>query len=104
MSLATALRMHYPTIKNIELETILSYLHLKTVDETQTAFAKSGIHISETTAFKWRELAKEDSVSQLWDNANENEDTGTNPASPDPETKCFQRLSQAWKRIFSSEK
>ena len=96
MSLATALRMHYPTIKNIELDTILSHLQLKTVDETQTAFAKSGIHISETTAFKWRELAKEDSVSKLWDDDNED----TNPTSPDPKPKCFQRFSQAWIWIF----
>ncbi len=48
--------------KNISPEELLTYLRLPTTDDTQTAFAKKGLHISETTATRWRELANEGEV------------------------------------------
>ena len=48
--------------ENISPEELLTYLRLPTNDDTQTAFAKKGLHISETTATRWRELANEGDV------------------------------------------
>jgi hypothetical protein len=90
--------------KDIGLETALSHLNLKTVDETQTAFALSGIHISESTAFKWREMAKENPTPQFWetDPKKDSDNTDQNPSctTPDVKTKCFKRLLHSCARIF----
>lgn len=48
--------------QNISPEELLAYLRLPSTDDTQTAFAKKGLHISETTAKKWRDLANEGDV------------------------------------------
>ena len=69
---------------NLDLGTALSHLGLETVDQTQTAFAVSGIHISESTAFSWREMARENSFQpQLLQ-----EDTQDDQS----DATCFQRL------------
>ena len=69
---------------SIELENMLSHLKLDTVDATQTAFANDGIHISETTAFKWRGLAKENMISELPKLLYEDdENAGRNPIHED---------------------
>ena len=47
---------------NLSPEELLFCLRLPTIDDTQTAFAKKGLHISETTAARWRELANDESV------------------------------------------
>ena len=39
--------------------TIIQILQLPTIDGTQTAFAAYNIHISESTARKWREYAND---------------------------------------------
>ena len=70
--------------QTIDLKTALSYLDLNTVDQTQTAFAMSGVHISESTAFSWREMTRENSIPpQFW------EDYET---QPQPKPTCFKRL------------
>ena len=74
----------------IDLETALSHLGLETVDQTQTAFAVSGVHISERTAFSWREMARENSFQSklLEDDTQEDQS----------DAKCFQRLLGAFRR------
>lgn len=102
----TPFPMMRSTKKEIELETVLANLNLRTVDETQTAFAKNGIHISETTAFRWREMAKENPVPQLWDPTSKKineQDSGQNPtccSPPDAKTHCFKRLKNACTLMF----
>jgi hypothetical protein len=89
--------------RNIELEEMLSHLSLETVDATQTAFANSGIHISETTAFRWRELAKDNAGSKLSELLQEDEtDTGRNPVSSDTqvETGCFKRITAKLRNLL----
>lgn len=44
----------------LKSETIIDFLALPTADDTQTAFAREGIHISEKTAEQWRMLAEKD--------------------------------------------
>ena len=43
----------------IDSDTIIHILQLPTIDATQTAFATHNIHISESTAMKWREYAND---------------------------------------------
>jgi len=57
--------MKKSTPVTISNEILLEYLHLPTIDDTQTAFAKSDICISESTAAKWRKLAREDSIETV---------------------------------------
>jgi len=90
---------------DVELKTVLSHLNLVTVDETQTALANTGIHISETTAFRWRRLAKENPTLPLLDIPPPNKDDehwGKNPICAAPEVKptCFKRLMQYYARII----
>ena len=77
----------------IDLETALSHLGLETVDQTQTAFAVSGVHISERTAFSWREMAREHSFQSQYLEEEEN-----NQGNNQPEPKCFQRLVRAFRK------
>ena len=88
MSFNPFAKKHAPVkTPTIELETALSHLGLETVDQTQTAFAVSGVHISERTAFSWREMARENSFQhQLLDEDYQ------------PEPKCFQRLVRAFRK------
>ena len=82
--------------KKIEIEEMLSHLNLETVDATQTAFANSGIHISEATAFKWREMARDNLISELPKLLQEDDDAvGRNPVCSDAqiETGCCRRLA-----------
>ena len=58
-------KMKLPKQITVSSETLLEYLHLPTVDDTQTAFAKIEIFISETTAAKWRKLVNEDGVDAI---------------------------------------
>jgi hypothetical protein len=60
---------HLPK-KKLDMDIALSHLRLETIDETQTAFAMSDISISESTAFRWRELARTNSAPpQFWEEA-----------------------------------
>jgi hypothetical protein len=93
--------------QEIEIETILSHLKLETVDETQTAFAKNGIYISETTAFKWRELAKENPNPNAFEFLHDKDEcTDENPKHDATEVKpkCLGRLASMFCNMFRSWK
>ena len=86
------------TKPSVELETVLSHLKLKTIDETQAAFAVCDIHISESTAFKWREMAKENPTQEL--PRTYCNDQNPTPVAPEIKTTCFKRLVQSCAGMF----
>jgi hypothetical protein len=86
-----------PKLTNsVDIEKMLAHLKLETVDATQTAFANSGIHISEATAIKWRELARDDMASKLPELLYDDEgDVGRNPVCGDAPIQmgCCKRMA-----------
>jgi hypothetical protein len=87
---------HSPKNK-LNMDTALSHLNLETIDETQTAFAMSGVGISERTAFRWREMARENSIPQLfW----EGESPSIQPRTPDVKPSCFNQILRQCVRML----
>ncbi len=52
--------------------TIISYLLLPTMDDTQTALAKVNIHLSEAKVKQWRKLAEEKESIEYTTDSSEN--------------------------------
>jgi hypothetical protein len=85
-------KMKQPQSITVSPKTLLECLHLPTADDTQTAFAKLEIFISETTAVKWRKMAHEDGVDAI-----------QLPPVDEPPPRCMERvrtivLKACWKQ------
>jgi hypothetical protein len=83
--------------KKLDMDIALSHLRLDTIDETQTAFAMSDINISESTVFRWREMARTNSAPpQFWEEAVPSIQLHT----PDVKPNCFTQMQHICMRLF----
>jgi hypothetical protein len=83
--------------RKLDMEIALSHLRLNTIDETQTAFAMSDVNISESTAFRWREMARTNSTPPLfWEEAVPSIQNHT----PDVKLGCFTQMQRICMLLF----